>query len=112
MRFRVLSPRIRNDDDSREDVGVDGSMDVVVCTDMVSFAGLQPQGLFSIEDRLTADQITMGAYLADFHAAETSAILTISGSLIADGVRENRGAGAGCVTPWRSTKTFRAAMCG
>ena len=35
-----------------------------------------------------------------------------SGSRIADGVREKRGAGAGCVTPWRSTKTLRATMCG
>jgi hypothetical protein len=31
---------------------------------------------------------------------------------MADGVREKRGAGAGWVTPWRSTKIFRAAMCG
>ena len=42
----------------------------------------------------------------------TSPIFATSGSLIADGVRENRGAGAGWVTPWRSTNTLRAAMCG
>ena len=47
-----------------------------------------------------------------FHALVTSPILATSGSLIADGVRENRGAGAGWVTPWRSTNTLRAAMCG
>ena len=51
-------------------------------------------------------------YRPAFHAAVTSPILAISGSLIADGVRENRGAGAGCVTPCRSTNTLRAAMCG
>jgi hypothetical protein len=33
-----------------------------------------------------------------------------SGSRIVEGVRENRGAGAGCVTPWRLTKVFRATM--
>ena len=47
-----------------------------------------------------------------FHALVTSPISAISGSRIADGVREKRGAGAGCVTPWRSTNTLRAAMCG
>ena len=47
-----------------------------------------------------------------FHAAVTSPISATSGSRIADGVRENRGAGAGWVTPCRSTNTFRAAMCG
>ena len=38
-------------------------------------------------------------YRPAFHAAVTSAIFATSGSRIADGVRENRGAGAGCVTP-------------
>src|SRR6266404_303552 len=31
---------------------------------------------------------------------------------IADGVREKRGAGAGCTTPSTSTKILRSAMCG
>src|SRR5215475_6361554 len=47
-----------------------------------------------------------------FHAPTSWPISVFSGSLIADGVREKRGAGAGWVTPWRSTKTLRAAMCG
>src|ERR1043166_2232364 len=51
-----------------------------------------------------------GGYL--FHAPTSCPISTFSGSRIADGVREKRGAGAGCVTPWRSTKIFRAALCG
>src|SRR5271169_6187544 len=41
-----------------------------------------------------------------------SARSTLSGSRIVDGVREKRGAGAGWVTPWRSIKVLRAAMCG
>jgi hypothetical protein len=53
-----------------------------------------------------------GAYLAAFHSLARLAISAVTGSRIADGVRENRGAGAGWVTPWRSTKIFRAAMCG
>ena len=36
----------------------------------------------------------------------------LSGSRIADGVREKRGAGAGCVTPSTSTKVLRATLCG
>ena len=38
-------------------------------------------------------------YLAALHSLVTSAISAFSGSLIADGVREKRGAGAGWVTP-------------
>src|SRR5436309_15996826 len=53
-----------------------------------------------------------GVYLPAFHALVSSAISAFSASLIADGVREKRGAGAGWVTPWRSTKMFRAALCG
>jgi hypothetical protein len=34
-----------------------------------------------------------------FHALANCEISAFSGSLIADGVREKRGAGAGCVTP-------------
>src|ERR1700694_5864457 len=51
-------------------------------------------------------------YLASFHSLVSAAISAFSGSRIAEGVREKRGAGAGWVTPWRSTKIFRAAMCG
>src|SRR6267143_78699 len=53
-----------------------------------------------------------GLYLVPLHSLVRPAISAVSGSRIADGVREKRGAGAGWVTPWRSTKTFRAAMCG
>ncbi len=51
-------------------------------------------------------------YLPAFHSFVNSPISAVSASRIADGVREKRGAGAGWVTPWRSTKIFRAAMCG
>ena len=40
-----------------------------------------------------------GYYLPAFHAAVNSPISAFSASRIAEGVRENRGAGAGCVTP-------------
>ena len=46
-----------------------------------------------------ADEAFAGYRRYRFHAAVTSAIFATSGSRIADGVRENRGAGAGCVTP-------------
>ena len=49
---------------------------------------------------------------AVFHSLVNSPISAIAGSRIAEGVREKRGAGAGCVTPWRLTKIFRAALCG
>jgi hypothetical protein len=39
------------------------------------------------------------AYLAACHALVNSPISAFSASRIADGVREKRGAGAGCVTP-------------
>src|SRR5216684_4568243 len=51
-------------------------------------------------------------YLPPFHWLVSSAISAVAASLIADGVREKRGAGAGWVTPWRLTKIFRAAICG
>src|SRR4051812_21518021 len=51
-------------------------------------------------------------YLPPFHSLVRLAISADAASRMADGVREKRGAGAGCVTPWRSTKIFRAAMCG
>ena len=38
-------------------------------------------------------------YFAAFHAAVTAEISAPSGSRTADGVREKRGAGAGCFTP-------------
>jgi hypothetical protein len=38
-------------------------------------------------------------YLPPLQSLATSAISTFAASLIADGVRENLGAGAGCVTP-------------
>src|SRR4051794_4793076 len=47
-----------------------------------------------------------------FQAFVTAPISATSGSRTADGVREKRGAGAGCLTPWRSRKTLRATMCG
>src|SRR6202030_3243069 len=46
------------------------------------------------------------------HSRITSLISALAASLIAEGVREKRGAGAGWVTPWRSTKISLAAMCG
>src|SRR3954470_17706387 len=54
----------------------------------------------------------MERYDCAFHAAVNSAISALADSRIADCVREKRGAGAGCVTPCRLTKTLRAAMCG
>src|SRR3979490_2792900 len=52
------------------------------------------------------------SYLPAFHSFVSSVISAFSASRIADGVREKRGAGAGWVTPWRSTKIFLAALCG
>ena len=45
------------------------------------------------------DAHSIALYRAAPHSLVTSAISAFSGSLIADGVREKRGAGAGCVTP-------------
>jgi len=56
--------------------------------------------------------MTTRYYLAAFHSLARLAISAVSGSRMAEGVREKRGAGAGCVTPWRLTKILRAAMCG
>src|ERR1700756_3092687 len=56
--------------------------------------------------------MTAEGYLLPLHSFTTPPHSTPSGSRIFDGVREKRGAGAGWVTPWRSTKTLRAAMCG
>ena len=73
------------------------------------------------EDQIRRGVLKVGTALRAFahptvhrlvHASVSSPISAFSASLIADGVRENRGAGAGCVTPWRSTKILRAAMCG
>src|SRR5689334_2954482 len=50
------------------------------------------------------------AYRSALHALTAAPISVTSGSRIVDGVREKRGAGAGWVTPWRSTNTPRAAM--
>ena len=49
------------------------------------------------------------SYLPAVHSFVSSPISAVSGSRMAEGVREKRGAGAGWVTPWRSTKIFRAA---
>src|SRR5712671_181397 len=62
--------------------------------------------------RFAAPESRRRIYLPAFHAFAISPISAATGSRIADGVREKRGAGAGWVTPWRSTKIFRAAMCG
>jgi len=47
----------------------------------------------------TSPAMTRRLYRFAFHALVSSPISAVSASLIADGVRENRGAGAGCVTP-------------
>src|SRR3982075_1489664 len=46
------------------------------------------------------------------HSFATSASSATTVLRIAEGVREKRGAGAGCTTPSTSTKILRSAMCG
>ena len=46
------------------------------------------------------------------HSFATSANSAATVFLIAEGVREKRGAGAGCMMPSTSTKILRSAMCG
>src|SRR4051812_15221081 len=87
-----MGPRVRGDDSEFWGAGVANS--------------------FRPEPRAASDQrdLSVGAYRPAFQAFTSVPISTTSGSRMVDGVREKRGAGAGCVTPWRSMNTPRAAM--
>ena len=114
---RIFANRAREANDespSISDVGPCRHPEVRSCAPqrMSYMHGIQSS--FEAPRRRLAPQDDGGVclYLVAFHSLVSAAISAFSGSRIAEGVREKRGAGAGWVMPWRVTKIFRAAMCG